>query len=171
MIWKKVFNAHAVEQTCVSVVDLTFCIVIKILVQFERMDSLRRLPCILRSLGCLKSHVNNISSRQLSSGIIDTTSPLSSFRTSETDASKHSLKHEGRIYRIPDDVYEGIFQLGGFRDFHQNMFKLFKERCIMVRRPALEVIDYLKRTDFSRPVNRYIFCKTLDYVTALLLKY
>ena len=61
------------------------------------------------------------------------------FRTNETDPSKHGPQHEGRLYKIPDDVYEGVFQLGGFRQIHKDMFKLLNEKCIMVRKPALEV--------------------------------
>lgn len=89
-------------------------------------------------------------------------SPLMTFRTNETDPSKHGPQHEGRLYKIPEDVFEGVFQMGGFRQVHKDMFKLLNERCIMVRKPALEVIDYLKRSDFSRPVNRYILCKKND---------
>lgn len=35
--------------------------------------------------------------------------------------------------------------------------KTFNEGCVMVRKPALEVISYLKNTDSSKPALRYLF--------------
>jgi small subunit ribosomal protein S29 len=36
--------------------------------------------------------------------------------------------------------------------------KTFNEGCVMVRPPALEVISYLKRADYSKPALRFLFC-------------
>lgn len=36
--------------------------------------------------------------------------------------------------------------------------KTFNEGCVMVRPPALELISYLKRVDYSKPPLRYILC-------------
>jgi small subunit ribosomal protein S29 len=112
----------------------------------------------------------------LSSAESVTDSKLSSFRTSESNPVNHGLQHEGRLYKMSDDDYEGVFKLGGFWAYQTDLFKLFNERCIMVRRPALEVIDYLKKTDFSLPVNRYVLCKKTDdkthsIMSLFLLKY
>lgn len=36
--------------------------------------------------------------------------------------------------------------------------KTFNEACVMVRQPALEVISYMKKADYSQPALRYLFC-------------
>ena len=36
--------------------------------------------------------------------------------------------------------------------------KTFNEACLMVRKPALELLHYLKNTDFAHPAVRYILC-------------
>ena len=72
----------------------------------------------------------------------------------------HSLRHEGQFYRIQDDVYNRLFEPSRYwiPNYH-NTTECFQERCIMVRKPALEVIHYLKNADYSHPVVRYILCK------------
>lgn len=36
--------------------------------------------------------------------------------------------------------------------------KTFNEACVMVRQPALELISYLKKADYSKPALRYLLC-------------
>lgn len=81
------------------------------------------------------------------------------FRTSEIDPSKHRDIQHGMFYTIPRDMANRLFLLGGFDKEQQAMFEVFQETAVMIRQPALEIIDYLKRTDFTRPPNRYVLCK------------
>ena len=92
------------------------------------------------------------SSAQEVNKIVDT------FRTSEFSPSKQSEQQLGMYYTIPPETANKLFILGGFDKEVQQNFKIFKETAIMVRSPALEVFDYLKRADYSRPVNRYVLC-------------
>ncbi|XP_054160865.1 28S ribosomal protein S29, mitochondrial-like [Oppia nitens] len=79
------------------------------------------------------------------------------FRTQESHPSQHSSQHLAMFYTIPPELANRLFILGGWDRQQQNAFKTFNETSIMVRSPALEVFEYLKRADYSRPVNRYVF--------------
>lgn len=81
------------------------------------------------------------------------------FRTNESDPSKQSYEHEGQFYTLKPDIATKLFLLGGFDKEQQLALKTFRETAIMIRKPALEIMGYLKKTDFSKPVNRYILCK------------
>lgn len=83
------------------------------------------------------------------------------FRTDESDPTKHNDIHHGLFYRIPNEIASRLFILGGFDKEQQLMLKTFRETSIMVRKPALEIINYLRMTDFSRPPNRFVLCKLL----------
>ncbi|KAI2797757.1 28S ribosomal protein S29, mitochondrial [Blomia tropicalis] len=78
------------------------------------------------------------------------------FRTDESDPTKHNDIHHGLFYRIPNEIASRLFILGGFDKEQQLMLKTFRETSIMVRKPALEIINYLRMTDFSRPPNRFV---------------
>lgn len=84
---------------------------------------------------------------------------LSTFRTEVTDPRLHSEQQIGRFYTVPQDVFDGLFQLAGFTAKQRKMLTNVGENSIMVRKPALEIIDFLKRTDFSKPVNRFVICE------------
>ncbi|XP_068108685.1 small ribosomal subunit protein mS29 [Hyperolius riggenbachi] len=77
------------------------------------------------------------------------------FRTSENDPANHTEEHEGQYYTIPSDRVKSIFPYG-LPTRYQKQCKTFNETSIMVRQPAVEVIDYLKKTDFSQPAVRYV---------------
>uniref|UniRef100_A0A1A7WET9 Small ribosomal subunit protein mS29 n=1 Tax=Iconisemion striatum TaxID=60296 RepID=A0A1A7WET9_9TELE len=82
--------------------------------------------------------------------------PLSFCRTQEKDPALHTEKHIGQFYTLPPSHIRPLFPHGLPYRFQQQA-KTFNEACIMVRQPALEVISYLKSTDFSRPAQRYLF--------------
>ena len=83
------------------------------------------------------------------------------FRTDESDPAKHGDIHDGLFYTIPHEIASRLFVLGGFDKEQQLTMKTFRETSIMVRKPALEILSYLKKTDFSKPPNRYVLCKLL----------
>ncbi|KTG38718.1 hypothetical protein cypCar_00009035 [Cyprinus carpio] len=81
--------------------------------------------------------------------------PLSVFRTSEQDPTYHSERHTGQYYTLPAAHIQKLFPHGLPPRF-QLQIKTFNEGCVMVRPPALELISYLKKADYSKPPLRYI---------------
>jgi small subunit ribosomal protein S29 len=81
---------------------------------------------------------------------------LEEFRTSENNPSNHSLEHIGRFYQIDEEAKKKLFRYGGLTRTYDKQIKTFGESCIMVRKPAVEIMDYIKRSDFSKPVTRYV---------------
>lgn len=81
---------------------------------------------------------------------------LDHFRTNESTTSKHSAQQCGRFYRIPLEEKKQLFTHGGLPKSFEKQTKTFGETCIMVREPAIEIMDYIKSSDLSRPVNRYV---------------
>ncbi|XP_075764080.1 small ribosomal subunit protein mS29 [Pelodiscus sinensis] len=77
------------------------------------------------------------------------------FRTHESNPANHSEQHEGQHYSIPLQEVKVVFPHGLPRRFQAQM-KTFNEACLMVRRPALELLGYLKSTNFAHPAVRYI---------------
>ncbi|XP_058830079.1 small ribosomal subunit protein mS29 [Topomyia yanbarensis] len=94
--------------------------------------------------------------RQLATAATAPHSKLEDFRTGETDPANHNKSHLSRFYTIPVDVRKQIFAYGGLPKTFERQTKTFNENCLMVRQPAVELIGYLKRTDFRKPVNRFV---------------
>ncbi|XP_026041448.1 small ribosomal subunit protein mS29 [Astatotilapia calliptera] len=82
--------------------------------------------------------------------------PFSVFRTPESDPACHSETHIGQYYTLPSAHIRTLFP-SGLPWRYQQQVKTFNEACIMVRQPSLEVISYLKKTDYSKPALRYLF--------------
>ncbi|XP_008278925.1 small ribosomal subunit protein mS29 [Stegastes partitus] len=82
--------------------------------------------------------------------------PFSVFRTQENDPACQSEKHFGQFYTLPSAHIGTMFPKGLPYRYQQQM-KTFNEACVMVRPPALEVISYLKKADYSKPALRYLF--------------
>lgn len=81
---------------------------------------------------------------------------LEEFRTSENDPRNHTKDHIGKFYEIDSEVKKKIFKFGGITKSLNKQMQTFNEACVMVRNPAIEIIDYIKKTDFSKPVNRFV---------------
>lgn len=81
---------------------------------------------------------------------------LEDFRTLETDPTKHDAKHLGRFYTISPEVTKQLFAYGGLPKSFKTQTKTFAETCLMVREPAVEIIDLLNKTNFNRPTNRFV---------------
>ncbi|KAM8921555.1 small ribosomal subunit protein mS29 [Pelodytes ibericus] len=77
------------------------------------------------------------------------------FRTSETDPGLHSAQHEGLFYSISRQEAKVVFPQGLPYQYQQQC-KTFNESCLMVRHPALELINYLRNTNYSHPAIRYV---------------
>lgn len=78
------------------------------------------------------------------------------FRTTETNPSNHTPAHIGKYYQIDPEVKQKLFKTGGITKSYEKQIKTFNESCLMIRSPAVEIMNYIKNTDFSKPVNRYV---------------
>lgn len=96
-----------------------------------------------------------LGSRTLSS-IAEQSVAFEEFRTNETEPSRQSLLHEGKFYEIQPSVRKQLFTHGGLPKVYEKQIKTFAETTLMVRKPALEIMDYIKRTNFNKPIIRYV---------------
>ncbi|EAW53046.1 death associated protein 3, isoform CRA_c [Homo sapiens] len=69
--------------------------------------------------------------------------------------AKHGDQHEGQHYNISPQDLETVFPHGLPPRFVMQV-KTFSEACLMVRKPALELLHYLKNTSFAYPAIRYL---------------
>ncbi|XP_039623250.1 28S ribosomal protein S29, mitochondrial [Polypterus senegalus] len=81
--------------------------------------------------------------------------PKAVFRTSELDPENHGEQQIGQFYTIPDNEVKSVFPHGLPYRFQQQI-KTFNETSVMVRHPAVEVIGYMKKANYSHPCVRYI---------------
>ncbi|XP_014287390.1 small ribosomal subunit protein mS29 isoform X1 [Halyomorpha halys] len=77
-------------------------------------------------------------------------------RTNETNPALHKADQIGLFYSINEDDRKRVFSFGGFPKPFMDNVKTFTEASIMIREPALEIIDYLKRADYNKPTIRYV---------------
>lgn len=81
---------------------------------------------------------------------------LPRFRTLENNPILHTDNHVAKFYRIDDSVKQKLFQHGGIPPLLNLQMKTFRENCLMVREPALEISSYLKEINFSHPAVRFV---------------
>lgn len=81
---------------------------------------------------------------------------LDDFRTFESNPTNHTEKHIGRYYTVNPEVTKQLFSNRGLPKKFVTQTKTFNETCIMIRQPAIELINYLNNTDYNKPVNRYV---------------
>ncbi|XP_067395252.1 small ribosomal subunit protein mS29 isoform X3 [Emydura macquarii macquarii] len=81
--------------------------------------------------------------------------PRAIFRTNESNPANHAEQHDGQHYSIPLQEVKVVFPHGLPYHFQMQM-KTFNETCLMVRKPALELLGYLKNTNFAHPAVRYV---------------
>ncbi|XP_058119749.1 small ribosomal subunit protein mS29-like [Anopheles ziemanni] len=81
---------------------------------------------------------------------------LDEFRTSEQNPVNHDRTALSRFYTVPVEVYRQIFAHRGVPKNFEKQVKTFNECCLMVRQPAVEIMEHLQRNDFDRPVNRFV---------------
>lgn len=86
------------------------------------------------------------------------TSQVCSFRTTENNPVNHNTDHIARLYTVPTDIQQQIFQYGGLSRTFLKQVTTFRECAILIRQPAIEVMSYLSQADYTRPVNKYVLC-------------
>uniref|UniRef100_U5ESZ8 Small ribosomal subunit protein mS29 n=1 Tax=Corethrella appendiculata TaxID=1370023 RepID=U5ESZ8_9DIPT len=78
------------------------------------------------------------------------------FRTIETNTINHTEDKLGRFYTISNEARKDLFTYGGIPKSYEKQTKTFREACLMVRQPAVEIIQHIKNTNFERPANRFV---------------
>lgn len=77
------------------------------------------------------------------------------FRTRQNNPLHHTIKDEGLFYTIPKEEVKTVFP-AGYSTRWERLIKPFNEAAMMVRRPALEVIDYIRQTNFDQLAIKYV---------------
>ncbi|ALC40512.1 mRpS29 [Drosophila busckii] len=83
-------------------------------------------------------------------------SVINEFRTAVTSPGEHSALQLAKFYKIPAEEKKQIFAGGGLPKQYEQQIKTFTEACLMVRQPALELLNYIKNADLSKPAVRYV---------------
>jgi len=109
---------------------------------------------VRRALSLPKSTVRLSSSASAPATTVQTTADT--FRTNETNPVNFNRTQVGKYFTIDQSYCKRVFNLGGFPKKYANLLRTFGEACVMVREPALEIIDYIKHTDFNKPAVRYV---------------
>lgn len=92
----------------------------------------------------------------LFSTVAEPKSKLEEFRTLENNPSNHTQDRIGKFYEINGETKKKLFRYGGLTKSFEKQVKTFNESCLMIRNPAIEVINYIKNTDFTKPIVRYV---------------
>lgn len=77
------------------------------------------------------------------------------FRTNESNPLNHTSSHVGQFYSIPMKDVQTVFPIGYSARWHK-LLRPLQEASIMVRKPAVEIMDYLSQTDYSNPPVKYV---------------
>nr|XP_027219166.1 28S ribosomal protein S29, mitochondrial-like [Penaeus vannamei] len=77
-------------------------------------------------------------------------------RTSISQPSLHTKDHLGLWYKIEPEVLKQLYSLGGIPRKYAVQCTTFNETCLMVREPAVTVIDLIKRSNLSLPPNKFM---------------
>lgn len=81
---------------------------------------------------------------------------LDDFRTLENSPANQTIDQIGKFYKISPEIKKQLFSHGGFPKSFEKQVKTFGESCLMIREPALEVINHIKNADLNRPANRFV---------------
>ncbi|KAJ0182795.1 hypothetical protein K1T71_002164 [Dendrolimus kikuchii] len=83
-------------------------------------------------------------------------SQSTTFRTSQTSPSQHNENQIGMFYTIDANLGKQLFTTGGLPKSFMKQTKTFTETAVMVRRPALDLMECIKASDMNKPVVRYV---------------
>lgn len=70
----------------------------------------------------------------------------------------HIYNDVGKFYTLPPPDIKHYFQLGGIPKQFSELSQAFNETCIMVRKPFLEVRDYLAQANYSNLPMKFVLC-------------
>ncbi|XP_069361221.1 uncharacterized protein [Maniola hyperantus] len=72
------------------------------------------------------------------------------------NAIQQNENHVGLFYTMNNDLCKQLFTHGGLPKSFTKQTKTFTETALMVRLPALDIINCIKATDFDKPAIRYV---------------
>lgn len=81
---------------------------------------------------------------------------VTSFRTREASPKNHKVTNIGQFYTISPSIKKQLFAHGGFPKTFEEQIKTFTETCLMIRQPALDVINCLDAIDYNKPAVRFV---------------
>ncbi|KAH9513215.1 28S ribosomal protein S29, mitochondrial [Bulinus truncatus] len=100
--------------------------------------------------------IKKCSQRSLSTSVQAQPEKVSlAYRTHECDPRQHTLDHVGLYYNIPQEEIEGVLK-NCIAPCHLRLMKTFNEYGMMVRKPALELNDYIRNTNLNHPTTRFL---------------
>lgn len=108
------------------------------------------------SIESLHKKLLKISKYQLSTAAEPLIKQADTFRTQENNPLNHTKDHEAKFYRMPAETKKLLFSHGGFPKSFEIHVKTFAENCLMIREPALDVINCLKKLDYSKPAVKFV---------------
>ncbi|CAB3364441.1 Hypothetical predicted protein [Cloeon dipterum] len=85
----------------------------------------------------------------------ENSNPLPFFRSIQNSPSLHASNNSGQFYTIDPSIKKQLFLYGGIPKTFDELCNTFKETCMMIREPALEIMDYMKSTNFNNAATRY----------------
>lgn len=81
---------------------------------------------------------------------------VTSFRTREASPKNHKVTNIGQFYTISPSIKKQLFSHGGLPKTFKEHVKTFTETCLMIREPALDVINCLEALDYTKPAVRFV---------------
>lgn len=95
--------------------------------------------------------------RLFSSQATEASPKFDNFRTLESNPTNHNEKHLGRFYTIDPQLNKSTFHKATMPKKFFEDTKCFAEMSVMIREPAVEVIGYMNKMDYTKPINRFVF--------------
>lgn len=80
--------------------------------------------------------------------------------TEECNPLYHKVNHLNKIYTVPKTAQDVIYPMKDMPKLFQEEFDIFGECFCLIRQPAIEIISFLRQTDYSKPINKYILYGT-----------
>lgn len=72
----------------------------------------------------------------------------------------HDLNDVSKFYTLEPKIVQSIFHMGGLPKPFVEQTQMFGETALMIRNPALEIINNLKLADYQKPAVRYLLCNS-----------
>ncbi|XP_013389936.1 28S ribosomal protein S29, mitochondrial [Lingula anatina] len=77
-------------------------------------------------------------------------------RTTVSSPAHQTKDQIGQFYTVPEPIAKKVFTRGWLNPKLLQLFDTFNETSIMVRKPALEIIDLMKSANYKDPVIKYV---------------
>lgn len=78
--------------------------------------------------------------------------------TFDTTQVHHTKNDVGLFYTPSKELWFDVLFKGLFKYNYREECTTFQEVPVLIREPALEIMNYLKNADYSAPINKYLLC-------------